>query len=565
MASAWSPRLFAVAASSSPLPAVTRESPPAAKIALYRSLFAGRDDVYAYRWENPDGRKGWAPARTPGWKRSGGQGLLPLTDEVIEKHLLGGMTAGLYPLMHGDSCRLVVCDLDGAGWQLDALAYLEACAVHGVPASLERSRSGDGGHLWTFFDTPVPASSARQLGAALLREAMALRAEIDLSSYDRLFPSQDFMPAGKSFGNLIALPLQGDCRKRGNTLFLDPVTMRPFDDQWVYLSSVERLSAEAVGSLTSTLRSMAVGPDEGYTPTRRTSLSVPAPAVITGVRGAMIGIRRIGVPPPILADLKHLASAHNPEFYKREQQRLWTGGVSRLVRCYREDLEHLWLPRGLEEQVVRVIADAGSRLELDDVLPDPEPIDLGFHGQLTLTQQGACDALADHTLGVLVAPTGAGKTVMACELGSGRKRRSRIVDIALFGSVARRAEDPDTFAGYGLVVIDECHHVPAPSFDAALRHAPIRRWLGLTATPRREDGLQAIMTMHCGPVRKTITRDSGPLVLRAVTHQTLSDPTSTSAPGTKSSSRASSRTLNATTSSSPTSRSHSPTVATAWC
>ena len=96
------------------------------------------------------------------------------------------------------------------------------------------------------------------------------------------------------------------------------------------------------------------------------------------------------------------------------------------------------------------------------------------------------------------------------QLGSGRKRRSRIVDIALFGSVARRAEDPDTFAGYGLVVIDECHHVPAPSFDAALRHAPVRRWLGLTATPRREDGLQAIMTMQCGPVRKTMTAQRRP-------------------------------------------------------
>jgi superfamily II DNA or RNA helicase len=188
---------------------------------------------------------------------------------------------------------------------------------------------------------------------------------------------------------------------------------------------------------------------------------------------------------------------------------------------------------------------------------------VSFRGQLTPTQQGVCDTLADYTLGVLVAPTGSGKTVMACELiarhrtptliivdraqladqwraqltallglagrdigqlGSGRKRRSRIVDIALFGSVARRAEDPDTFAGYGLVVIDECHHVPAPSFDGALRHAPVRRWLGLTATPRREDGLQAIMTMHCGPVRKTMTRGSGPLVLRAITHKSLSDP-----------------------------------------
>ena len=199
------------------------------------------------------------------------------------------------------------------------------------------------------------------------------------------------MPAGKSFGNLIALPLQGDCRKRGNTVFLDPVTMRavrrPVGLPVIGEPLVSRGGAEPdVDAAVDGRRAR-----RGLHPHTATRLSVPAPAVITGVRGAMIGIRRIGVPPPILADLKHLASAHNPEFYEREQQRLWTGGVSRLVRCYREDLEHLWLPRGLEEQVVRVIADAGSRLELDDVLPDPEPIDLGFQGQLTATQQGVCD------------------------------------------------------------------------------------------------------------------------------------------------------------------------------
>lgn len=417
---AWAPRLFPTATNAVPLPAATQKSAPDAKVALYRALFVGRDDVYAYYWENTSsGRKGWAPASTAGWKRRGGpRETLPVTDEVVEAHLKGRTTAGLYPLMPGDACRLLVCDLDGPGWQLDALAYLESCSMHGVPAALERSRSGDGAHLWTFFDAPVPAASARALGAAILREAMAVRCELDLTSYDRLFPSQDFLPGGKAFGNLIALPLQGACRQRDTTVFLDPTTMRPWPDQWAFLSSVARISPDAVESLTTSLRSTAVGPEAiGFrSASRRSHSAISEPEVISGVRGAMLGIRRIGVPPPVVAHLKHLASVHNPVFYRLQQQRKWTGGTPRLIRCYEEDLEHLWLPRGLEEHARRIIAAAGSRLELHEVLADPEPVDLEFAGQLSATQQAAVDALAPHRLGVLVAPTGAGKTAMACAL-----------------------------------------------------------------------------------------------------------------------------------------------------
>jgi hypothetical protein len=236
----WSPTLFAPQGQGDAKPVVDRSSPRAAKVSLFRSLFAGRDDVYALRWENSrTGKGGWGPAVRGGWAnaRRPDREYLAFTDEVAEAHLGGEIHAGLYPLLRGDTCRLLACDFDGAGWLLDALAYFDAARAAGIPAALERSRSGDGGHVWVFFAGPVPAASARRIGVHLLREAMTVRAELDLASYDRLFPTQDFMPKG-SFGNLIALPLQGECRKRGTTVFLDPTTLEPYEDQWSFLASI---------------------------------------------------------------------------------------------------------------------------------------------------------------------------------------------------------------------------------------------------------------------------------------------------------------------------------------
>ncbi|HEX9546968.1 MAG TPA: hypothetical protein VF942_06495, partial [Acidimicrobiales bacterium] len=208
-----------------------------------------------------------------------------------------------------------------------------------------------------------------------MRETMALRGELDLASYDRLFPSQDFLPKGAAFGNLIALPLQRECRNRGTTVFLDPNTFEPWGDQWAFLSSMSRLSPEAVERLRSVLRPMAVGPEE-IRHTRRSNIrdDHKPPAVIGGIRGSMVGVERAGLPPWLVADLKHLATTRNPEFYRRQQQRRSTWPHSAVIRSYEEDLEHLWLPRGLEEAISRIVAEAGSRLELIDRLPDPEGV-----------------------------------------------------------------------------------------------------------------------------------------------------------------------------------------------
>jgi superfamily II DNA or RNA helicase len=564
-AQSWEPSLFQ---DTPGLARVDSGSSAEEKLALYQQLFAGRADVFALRWQNDtNGRSGWSPAIRGGWSKASKarRDYLPLTDEVLAAHLEGRSTVGLYPLLHGDACSLLVCDFDGTTWALDALAYLDACIDAGVPAALERSRSGDGAHVWIFFTATVPAATARSLGAALLREAMTARGELDLASYDRFFPAQDFMPKG-SFGNLIALPLQGDRARRGTTVFLDPTSLEPWPDQWAFLSSVKRSTPAALATLVNALRPIDAGPDAR---SLRVGPGGGGPAPPTVIRARLFGtlaIERGGLPPALLASLKHLASLHNPVFYEKQRMRFSTWATPRFIRCYHEDLEWLHLPRGLVGQTGELVSQAGSRLDITDARPVPAPVDFRFEGELTAVQRAAVDALAPHDHGVLVAPPGAGKTVMACaliarhatptlvivdrrplldqwrsrlgtllgldttkvgQIGGDRTRPSGLVDVAMIQSLARHDDPNNAFSGYGLVVVDECHHLPAVSFETAVKRAPVRRWLGLTATPYRRDGLEAIIAMQCGPTRHEIPvdthRGSGGLRLNLIVHNTISD------------------------------------------
>ncbi len=446
-----------------------------------------------------------------------------------------------------------MCDFDDGGWRQDARAYAAACKKARIGALAEISRSGEGAHVWVFFEAAVPAATARAMGAAMLRAAMAEQTSMPMSSYDRFFPSQDTLPARSPgrlrLGNLIALPLQGDSRRRGTTVFADPETWEPFADQFAALAAVSPVPAERVGEFATNSSRLSAGPRESLaTRPRRAAVKAEAARIagrrIVVRRDAVVHIPVEGLPGLVITELKHAASVSNPEFYRRQAQRFSTFGIPRLVTCFEHDEGELRLPRGLLDEVTNVLADAGFQVEVSVDVAARTSIDVVFTGELHDHQRDAVTALRRHNTGVLVAPPGSGKTVIACaliaeratptailvnraellqqwrtrltqflsitdkeigQLGNGRRKRRGIVDVIMMQSIAHRSGDPTVLEEYGQVIVDECHAVAAPAVEAAIRAVSVRQWVGLTATPYRADQMDGLITMQCGPIRHTIT------------------------------------------------------------
>ncbi len=561
---------------------VTNASPSRDKVDLFRHLFAGRPDVFPVRWENRKAdRSGYSPACANEWVKGicgkpkvkcgecPHQKFIPPNDGVIERHLRGDdgrggdFVAGVYPLLPGDTCWFLAADFDKASWAEDASALLETCRVKGVPAALERSRSGNGGHVWIFFAEPVSARLARQLGSALITETMERWPEIGFASYDRLFPNQDTMPLG-GFGNLIALPLQNTARKVGNSVFVD-ADMRPYDDQWAYLSSLPRMTMGAVTAFAEAAehsgRVLSVRmpvedeqADEPWKmpPSRRSTprrLEVPIPQTIKVTVADQIYIDRSDLPSAMIAQLMRLAAFQNPEFYRAHAMRLPTFGKPRIVSCAELHPRHVALPRGCFDEVTGFLSDHGATVEVDDLREDgaPLPETVRFRGELRQQQLGAFDALAEHDTGVLAATTAFGKTVVASALiahrarntlvlvhrrellsqwverlgsflqidpkligiiGAGKRKPTGVIDVALIQSLVRKGEVDDIVADYGHLVVDECHHLSAASFELVARRSKARYVTGLSATVARKDGHHPIIFMQCGPVRHQVSAKS---------------------------------------------------------
>lgn len=553
-------------------PTLTRQSPLGERVALLRSLFRGREDVYARRWESPDGRAGYVPAALSATHRKE-HVYLPLTDAVIEQHLAGTLTIGVYPLLTDETCWFLAADFDKGSWRDDAAAYLQACAALDVPAALERSRSGEGGHVWIFFAEPVAAARARRLGESLLTRAMELRPQLGLDSYDRLFPNQDTLPGG-GLGNLIALPLQRGPALRGHSLFVAPASWRPHPDQWAFLSRLRRVDAATVEGIVRpaeragrVLSVREVSPDGEQDPWTLVPSGKPCERPVAGplpdrarvVLGNQVYIAKADLPPALISRLWRLAAFPNPEFRRLQALRLSTYGKPRMIHCAEEFSEYIALPRGLLGDVRALLGAHGIAVDLADERQGGMTVEMAFHGELSTVQQQAATALLAEDCGVLSAPPAFGKTVIAAwvmaargvstlvivhrqilvdqwrarlgafldlrrrdigQIGAGRRRTTGRVDIALFQSLAHGGQVDDRLAEYGQVIVDECHHVPAQAFERVLRAARARFVLGLTATPIRRDGLHPLIVMQCGPVRFRAEAGDGVPAQVAVTRRT---------------------------------------------
>ena len=560
-----------------PLPfglSVTKNSPPEDKIQLFRSLFRGREDVYPRYWQSQKSdKKGYSPVCKNEWKTDlcrkpkvkcgdcANRDFDPVTDKVIRYHLEGKFAIGIYPLLQDETCCFLAVDFDKKSWMKDAQAFMETCRLLKVPAALERSRSGKGGHAWIFFTSPVSASIARQLGCYLITETMSRRHQLEMDSYDRLFPNQDTMPKG-GFGNLIALPFQKGPRESGNTVFIDE-KFQSISDQWAFLSSIIRMDPTDIESIVNEAnqRSNVIGIPLKTFPQKALKRE-PAqllPKSISATLSNLIYLERKGIPSPLLNQLKRLAAFQNPEFYKRQKLRLSTALTPRVICCTEEYPKHLALPRGCLDKIQDLLNENGIKFNLKDKRNTGKIIDVSFRGNLKTVQQMAVESLLEDDMGILVAPSGIGKTIAGVymisarsvntlvlvhrkpilkqwidhlktfleighgkigQIGGGKQNRTGFIDVAMLQSLVRKGEVKDIVGDYGYVIADECHHVPAFSFEQVFRKAKARFVTGLTATPYRRDGHQPIITMQCGPIRYVI-KSKNQLAEQIVDHRLI--------------------------------------------
>ena len=552
------------------------------KVDLFRSLFKGREDVFARRWySKTSGKAGYQPVCQNEWtpmcdKRTfkcadcPNRHFSPLTDNDIYRHLEGKDAdgrdvIGLYVLNEDNTCHLLCTDFDDKncehGYKNDVLAFIDVCRSWNIPCSVERSRSGNGAHVWIFFDNPVLAVKARRLGNAILTEAMSRNGKISFKSYDRFFPNQDTMPEG-GLGNLVALPLQGNARKHGNSVFVDE-NFEPYPDQWEFLLNVGKLSEQLLedilkktaniqplGELSKTSESK---PWETPMPKEIGRSDFSSEVII--IRSNMLYIPLNQLSSKVLNHLKRIASFRNPEFYSKQALRLSTYQTPRIISCADIDDEYLALPRGCEDAVIALLREKDVPYRIEDKCNHGKPISVQFNGVLRDNQQEAVNVLASNSNGVLSATTAFGKTVTAIGLiakhgvntlvlvhtkalldqwvkaleqfltidtipeENERKRKRRkplspigtlsstgnklhgIIDIALMQSCISDNEVKTFVKEYGMVIADECHHVSAVNFEQILKTVNARYVYGLTATPIRKDGHQPIIFMQCGPIR----------------------------------------------------------------
>lgn len=423
---------------------------PEDKVRLFRSLFRGREDIYPVRFESKKtGKSGYAPACANKFVRGlcdlpkvkcgacKNHAFLPVDDEAMLGHLQGRHVMGVYPMLANETCWLLAVDFDKGAWKDDVAAFCATCRHFEVPVLVERSRSGNGAHVWFFFATPVAAATARRLGCHLLTETMATRHQLGMDSYDRLFPSQDTMPKG-GFGNLIALPLQHGPRQHGNSVFLDDdLNPLPDEQQWERLASVKRIPPAVVerivayasrdGSLLGLrsadrdIEARSSSPSlRRHGPRPMPGLAGPLPSEVRVVIAERVRIETRDLPPALLNQIKRLAAFQNPEFYKRQSLRLSTAATARVIVCSEEIDGCLFLPRGCQQSLAGLLAEHGVRVEVEDLRGTGTPMDLHFHGELTPSQQRAVTALLAHDIGVFVAPPGSGKTVVGCHMIAAR-------------------------------------------------------------------------------------------------------------------------------------------------
>ena len=552
------------------------------RIRLFQSLFKGREDVFARRWfSKTTGKSGYQPVCINEWKQGicdkkkyrcaicPNRNFAPLTTQDMYRHLEGKDeyccdVVGLYAIMQDNNSAFLCADFDDKnckyGYKEDVLAYVGVCREWLIPYAIERSRSGNGAHVWIFFEAPLPASKARRLGNAILTEAMTRNGQMSFNSYDRFFPNQDYLPEG-GFGNLVALPLQGQARRKQNSVFVDNDFL-VYKDQWAFLYNLKKIQESTIDQL---LRlhyqeelgklSMSSESKPWVTPLPQNITQEDFHAKVEIIKADKLYIPLKAVSAKVLNHLKRIAAFKNPEFYNKQALRLSTYAIPRIISCFDITNEYLAMPRGCEDATRSFLNDNAVTYTIIDKTNHGNKISVSFQGEEREEQLEAINALLPYTNGILHATTAFGKTVTAAAIIARKKvntlilvhskallkqwhdrlteflnidypkheeknRRGRrkvfspigcfdssgntlhgIIDIALIQSCLDEDGVKPFVQDYGMVIVDECHHVSSITFEQVLMSIKAHTIYGLTATPIRKDGHQPIIFMQCGPIR----------------------------------------------------------------
>lgn len=532
------------------------------KFKLFYQYFRGRQDVYAIQWKNLKGKTGYSPHAKGEWiQETIGQHVknkfvveayYPYTLETVENHIRGTLKdfqlgTGIYPMLPDDRTYLVVMDFDDETAKETVEPVLRVCENYQVIPLIELSQSGKGIHLWFFFEDAIPARLARHFANLLLRHAMSKNTQLDFSSFDRIIPMQDTLPS-KGFGNIIALPLRTQKVLDGKTIFLDKY-FKPVANMWQKLAQTPQYNKQNIEEFIEKLEQAL--PIQLFN--NKTAIDNPNPMIkrqLTVLSRGELLIDKQQLTRKELIQLAHLATFRNPDFYKRQQMRMGTWETPQYITGAREDETYLYLPRGLKTR----LDDCVEKINILEEYSYGRPISVSFSGQLSPEQEKAKQAMMSHTMGIISARTGFGKTVLAASIiaekkvscliivhnrlladqweqrltdfltiqtepvveytktgkirkktligrfGGGKKLLSEVIDVALFQSLSNRDDLSELFSKYGMVIVDEAHHIAAQSFEETIKFANSAYLYGLTATPERKDGLTPLLFMRLGEI-----------------------------------------------------------------
>lgn len=528
-------------------------------VKIFMNYFKGRNDVYPYLSidKNNPNIKYYIPACTNEWKNGVCNKTMgkkcktcqyrenkPISKETIYKHMYGNYPIGIYPLLENDTCFFLSLDFDDKDSKKDiksdVLAFASVCDKYEVPIAIERSRSGNGIHIWMFFDTNIKAITARKLGSLLLSKTMEI-SNISISSFDRMFPNQDTLPKG-GYGNLIALPFQNEPSKYGNTLFID----RNFiliKNQMQYLSSIHKLTEIEVFEKIKQLSNETIDISHEIIDMQnevkvKSKNNIDYPKSIKVILKDMVYIDKANLDGVVKNSFRRLATFANPEFYKKQKLRMSVYNVPMVIDCSKEDEKYLNLPRGTYDYLESLCNVNNIEIISKDERFVGNKIEVKFNGSLKEEQQIAIDHMLKYDNGILCAPTGFGKTVIGCkliaerkvntlilvnkiqllnqwkdrikefldvkevgEISSKKKNITNVIDVVSVKSLWNNGNVLDIAKNYGMIIIDECHHTAAYTFEQAINTGNAKYVYGISATPERENGHTPIIKMQCGDIR----------------------------------------------------------------